>query len=90
MGEAVIHFCQGPPERIRGVYDWNMCSRAEWDKLRRRVEDAVESEDLRHLMSEAAARVEALIDEIKAWACASESGEWRGRSQRRSPPEWVV
>jgi hypothetical protein len=32
-----------------------MCSNADWEKLRRRVEDAVESEDLQSFMSEAAA-----------------------------------
>ena len=67
-----------------------MCSHAEWEKLRRRVEDAVESEDLRSLMSEAAARVEALVDEIKLWTCASENAEWIRRCGRRSRPDWVV
>ena len=51
-----------------------MCSQAEWDKLRRRAEDALASEDVRELMSEAAARFEALIDEIKVWTCAPEEG----------------
>jgi hypothetical protein len=67
-----------------------MCSQAEWDKLRRRVEDAVESEDLRNLMSEAAARVEALIDEIKVWTCAPENAGWVRRCQRRSRSQWAV
>jgi len=67
-----------------------MCSNAEWEKLRRRVEDAVESEDLRSFMSEAAARVEALIDETKLWTCASEKVEWIRRCERRSRPNWVV
>ena len=67
-----------------------MCSKAEWERLRRRVEDAVESEDLRSFMSDAAARVEALIDEIKLWTCASEKAEWIRRCERRSRPDWVV
>ena len=67
-----------------------MCSKAEWERLRRRVEDAVESDDLRSFMSEAAARVEALIDEIKLWSCASENSEWTRPCERRSRPDWVV
>ncbi|TMK95595.1 MAG: hypothetical protein E6G34_14325 [Actinobacteria bacterium] len=67
-----------------------MCGQAEWDKLRGRVEDAVESEDLRNLMSEAAARAEALIDEIKVWTCAPENADWSRRAHRRSRAKWVV
>lgn len=67
-----------------------MCGQAEREKLRRRVENALESEDLRNLMSEAAARVEALIDEIKLWTCAPENADWVRRCQRRSRPESVV
>jgi hypothetical protein len=67
-----------------------MCSQAEWDKLRRRAEDALASEDLRELMSEAAARFEALIDEIKVWTCAPEDADWVRGCQRRPPSEWVV
>jgi len=74
----------------RGVYDWSMCSQAEWDKLRRRAEGALASEDLRELMSEAAARFEALIDEIKVRACAPEDAECVRRPHRRSRSEWVV
>jgi hypothetical protein len=67
-----------------------MCSRAEWDDLRRRAEDALASEDLRELMSEAAARFDALIDEIKVWTCAPEDAECVRRRQRRPRSEWVV
>lgn len=64
-----------------------MCSNPEWERLRRKVEDAVESEDLRSFM---AARVEALIDEIKLWTCASENAQWIRRCEQRSRPDWVV
>lgn len=67
-----------------------MCSNAEWEKLRRRVEDAVDSEDLRGFLSEAAVRVEALVDEIKVWNCATENTEWVRRCQPRSRAQWVV
>jgi hypothetical protein len=67
-----------------------MCSHADWERLRRGVEDTVNSEDLRELMSEAAARIETLIDEIKVWTCAPEDAERVRRCQRRSRSEWVV
>jgi hypothetical protein len=67
-----------------------MCSHAEWEKVRHGVEDAVESEGLRDFLTDAAAHVEALIDEIRARACASERGEWVHRCERRSRPRWVV
>jgi hypothetical protein len=67
-----------------------MCSRAEWDYFVRRVEDAVEEGQLRDFISDAAARIDALIDEITAGACPAEKAEWvRGR-RRRPRPEWVV
>jgi hypothetical protein len=67
-----------------------MCSRAEWDYFVRRVEDAVEEGQLRDFISDAAARIDALIDDITAWACPASNAEWvRGR-RRRPRPEWVV
>ena len=67
-----------------------MCCRAEWDYLVRRVEDAVEEGQLRDFISDAATRIDALIDEITAWECPADRAEWvRGRRQRPRP-EWVV
>jgi hypothetical protein len=67
-----------------------MCSRTEWDYFVRRVEDVVPDGQLRDLVSDAAARIDALIDEITACACPAEKAEWvRGRRQRRRP-EFVV
>jgi hypothetical protein len=67
-----------------------MCSSAEWEGFVRSVEEAVEEAHVRDLVSDAAARIEVLIDEIMGWACAPENAEWvRGR-RRRSRPEWVV
>jgi hypothetical protein len=67
-----------------------VCSRAEWDDFVRRVEDVVEAGRLRDFISDAAASVGALIDEISAWACRAEEAEWvRGR-RRRPGAEWVV
>jgi hypothetical protein len=67
-----------------------MCSRTEWDYFVARVEDAVEDGQLRDFISDAAARIDALIDEITAWACPAEKAEWvRGR-RPRGRPEWIV
>jgi len=67
-----------------------MCSYAEWERLVRRVEETVGEGHVRDLVSDAAARIDALIDEIMGRACAPENAEWvRGRG-RRSRPEWVV
>ena len=67
-----------------------MCSRTEWDYFVARAEDAVEDGQLRDFISDAAASVGALIDEISAWACRAEEAEWvRGR-RRRPGAEWVV
>lgn len=67
-----------------------MCGYAEWESVVRRVEEAVEEGHVRDYVSDAAARVDALIDEIMGWACAPENAEWvRGRG-RPSRPEWVV
>jgi hypothetical protein len=76
--------------RAREGYASSMCSHEEWQKLRRSFEQTVEAGDLRDLVSEAAARVEALIDELKIWTCPAENAEWVRGSRRRSRPEWVV
>ena len=64
-----------------------MCSRTEWQYLVSRFEDAVEEGQLRDFVSDAAARIEALIEEMTAWTCPPEKTEWV-REQRR--PEWIV
>lgn len=73
-----------------GGYDWRMCSRTQWDNFVATVEDAVEDGALRDFISDAAARIDALIDEITASACPAGKAEWvRGRQPRRRP-EWIV
>jgi hypothetical protein len=67
-----------------------MCSYQEWERLRRRLQDAVDDGQLRELVADAAARIEALVDELKTRACAPEDADWvRGRG-RRSGTEWVA
>jgi hypothetical protein len=67
-----------------------MCSYEEWERLARRVQEAVDEGQVREFVADAAARVEALVDELKGWACAREDADWvRGRG-RRSRPEWVA
>jgi hypothetical protein len=67
-----------------------MCSSAEWEGFARRVEEAVEEAPVRDLVSDAAALVDVLIDEIMGWACAPENAEWIRARRQRSRPEWVV
>jgi hypothetical protein len=67
-----------------------MCSSAEWERFVRGVEEAVEKGHVRDLVWDAAARIDALIDEIMGCACAPESAEGVRERRRRSGPEWVV
>jgi len=67
-----------------------MCSNAEWERLRRRVEESVEQGDLWELFADAAACVEALVEDISRHACAHERRDWGCGRVRRSRPEWVV
>jgi hypothetical protein len=67
-----------------------MCSYQEWERVARRVQEAVDEGQVREFVADAAARIEALIDELKSWACAPEDADWvRGRG-RRSRTEWVA
>jgi hypothetical protein len=67
-----------------------MCSHAEWENLVRRVEEAVEEGQVRDLVSDAAARIDALIDSVMGWACAPENADWICARGSRSRREWVV
>ena len=67
-----------------------MCSQTDWQSFARRFEESIEEGHLREFVSDAAARVEALIDEIMSCACAPEHAEWARGRRRRSRPEWVV
>jgi hypothetical protein len=65
-----------------------MCSHAEWENLRRKVE-GVDERAVREFFSDAAARIDALIDEFATWACRPEN-EWIRRQWRGRPgPEWI-
>jgi hypothetical protein len=67
-----------------------MCSYAQWETLVRRVEEVLDEGRLRDVVSDVAARIDAVIDEIVGCGCVPENGgSVRGRG-RRSRPEWVV
>ena len=66
-----------------------MCSRAEWERVVRKVEEAVDEGFVRAHVLDVAARIEALFDEIIDGACVPEDAEWV-RDRRRSRPTWVV
>jgi hypothetical protein len=65
-----------------------MCNCAEWENLVRRFEQAVEQGEVRDCVSDAAARIDELIDAVMGWACAPADAEWartrESRSRRRS------
>ena len=46
-----------------------MCNHEEWQNVRRRVEQAVDEGQLRELVEDAAARVEALMDQLRRSGC---------------------
>ncbi len=67
-----------------------MCSYQEWDRFTRRVQEAVDEGQLREFVANAAARIEALVDELKGCGCATENADWvRGRG-RRSRTDWIA
>ena len=73
--------------RWRG-YDGCMCSYHEWERFRFRAQELIDEDQVRQLVSDAAARLEALAEELKAWAGSSDS-DWGCSHGRRSRPEWV-
>jgi len=67
-----------------------MCSQQEWERLRRRVEDAIDDGQLRELAADAIASVEAFVEELRSRACVPEGSDWvRGRGTG-SRTEWVA
>jgi hypothetical protein len=67
-----------------------MCSYQEWERVTRRVQDAVDEGQLREFLADAAARVEAFVDDLKGQACAPEDPDWARGRHRRSRTEWVA
>ena len=67
-----------------------MCSHQEWESLRRRFQEAVDEDELREFVADAAARVEAFIEDLKRRACAPENADWACGRGRWSRAEWVA
>jgi hypothetical protein len=67
-----------------------MCSYQEWEKVARRFQQAVDDGHVREFVANAAARVGALIDELKSEACPPEDTDWVREHGRRSRTEWVA
>lgn len=59
-------------------------------RLKRRFEAAVDEGQLMELVEDAAARIEALMDEIRSRACGPEADDWIRRCGRHSRTEWVA
>ncbi len=67
-----------------------MCTYQEWERVTRRVQEAVDEGQLREFLADAAARVEAFVDDLKRRACAQEDAGWVRERGRRSRTEWVA
>lgn len=67
-----------------------MCNCAEWESLVRSFDHAVEHGEVRDCVSDAAARIEALIDSVMRSACAPEDTEWVRTHASRSRRESIV
>jgi hypothetical protein len=67
-----------------------MCSHQEWESLTRRFQGALDDGELRELVADAVARVEAFVDEIKSRSCEPRHADWGCGRGRRSQSEWVA
>jgi hypothetical protein len=67
-----------------------MCSYEEWDRLARLIHERVDEHQVREFVADAAARVEALVDEFACWACPPQDADWIRGGGRRSGREWVA
>jgi hypothetical protein len=67
-----------------------MCSYQEWERFTHRVQEAVDEGQLREFVADAAARIEALVNELKGCGCPAHNADWVGGRGRRSRTEWVA
>lgn len=66
-----------------------MCSYQEWERFARGAERLVDEDQVREFAERAAAKLEALAEELRGWASRSGT-ECGSGSGRRSRPEWYV
>jgi hypothetical protein len=52
-----------------------MCSHEEWETFRRRFDEGIGERQVREFVVEAAARIEAFVEELKGRACAPEDAD---------------
>ena len=67
-----------------------MCSQQEWERLRRRFEDALDDGQLREFAADVIARVETFVEELRSRTCAPEDADWGRGHGRRSRTDWVA
>ena len=67
-----------------------MCGYQEWERFTRRVQESVDEGQLREFVADAAARIEALVNELMGCGCPGENADWVGGRGRRSRTEWDV
>jgi hypothetical protein len=66
-----------------------MCSHEEWEAFRRRLEEGIGEGQVREFVADAAARIEAFVEDLKGRACAPEDADWACGRGRRSRTQWV-
>jgi hypothetical protein len=66
-----------------------MCSHQEWERFRRRFEERVGEGQVREFVAEAAARIEAFVEELKGMACGPDDADRACGRGRRSRTQWV-
>jgi hypothetical protein len=66
-----------------------MCSHKEWETFRRRFDEGIGEGQVREFVAEAAARIEAFVEELKGRACCPEDADRAHGRGRRSGAQWV-
>jgi hypothetical protein len=67
-----------------------MCSCEQWETFVRRFEHTVEDRQVRDLVADASARIDALIECITAAACVPDEADSVRPHRSRSQREWIV
>jgi hypothetical protein len=66
-----------------------MCSYQEWERFARRTEGLIDEDQARELAKRAAAKLEALAQELRVWASPSGTDRASGCGGR-ARPQWFV
>jgi hypothetical protein len=70
-------------------YDGRMCSHEGWETFKRRFDEGIGERQVREFVVEAAAGIEAFVEELKGRACAPEDADRACGRGRPSRTQWV-